>query len=85
MDQQESKELNQFKIFSYRADYVYRIFSSVKLNGMEVSRVTGIKKATTYRYLKDPKLVFNAKVGMVEKFFLYCKSLTPHFIETHKK
>ena len=52
---------------------------------MEVSRVTGVKKGTTYRYLKNPELVFNAKVGTLNKFYLYCKSLTPKFVETHKK
>lgn len=85
MDDTNKEKLNEFKLFSYRADFVYRIFSTVQLNGMEISRVTGVKKGTTYRYLKNPELVFNAKVGTLNKFYLYCKSLTPRFIETHKK
>lgn len=85
MDDTNKEKLNKFKLFSYRADFVFRIFSAVQLNGMEISRVTSVKKGTTYRYLKNPELVFNAKVGTLNQFYLYCKSLTPRFIETHKK
>lgn len=85
MDETNKEKLSEFKLFSYRADFVFRIFSAVQLNGMEISRVTSVKKGTTYRYLKNPELVFNAKVGTLNQFYLYCKSLTPRFIETHKK